>query len=112
MTARQRLESQQQENKNVKNVSKSSHLPSPPEPLKPHLKALLNLITFLFKEFSNLADDANIYKLVGPVLLKQDTSEAKSTVDGRLDFIDKEMYVLPKLYPLTRDICEGDERKW
>lgn len=43
-------------------------------------------------EFSTLADDANIYKLVGPVLLKQDTAEAKSTVDGRLEYIGQEMY--------------------
>lgn len=43
------------------------------------------------QEFSTLAEDANIYKLVGPVLLKQDTAEAKATVDGRLEFIDKEM---------------------
>jgi len=47
------------------------------------------------QEFANLDDDANIYKLVGPILLKQDTSEAKSTVDGRLEFIDKEMYLAP-----------------
>jgi len=38
-----------------------------------------------------LADDANVYKLVGPVLLKQETSEAKSTVDGRLNYIEQEM---------------------
>ncbi|TKA44086.1 hypothetical protein B0A54_04852 [Friedmanniomyces endolithicus] len=44
-------------------------------------------------EFAGLADDAVVYKLVGPVLLKQDTSEAKSTVDGRLDYIEKEMQV-------------------
>lgn len=43
------------------------------------------------QEFNKLSDDAKIYKLVGPVLLKQDTTEAKSTVDGRLDFIEKEM---------------------
>lgn len=43
------------------------------------------------QEFETLSDDANIYKLVGPILLKQDTAEAKSTVDGRLEFIDKEM---------------------
>jgi len=46
----------------------------------------------LFQEFNSLADDANIYKLVGPVLLKQDASEAKSTVDGRLEYIGGEMY--------------------
>ncbi|KAI4799195.1 hypothetical protein E4T44_09729 [Aureobasidium sp. EXF-8845] len=63
VAARQKLESQQQENKGVKS------------------------------EFATLDDDANIYKLVGPILLKQDTSEAKSTVDGRLEYIDKEMCV-------------------
>jgi len=46
------------------------------------------------QEFATLPDDANVYKLVGPVLLKQDTSEAKSTVDGRLEYINKEMYVI------------------
>jgi len=48
-----------------------------------------------------LSEDAKIYKLVGPVLLKQDTTEAKSTVDGRLEFIEKEMYVskVLSLYP-------------
>jgi chaperonin cofactor prefoldin len=45
-----------------------------------------------YQEFNSLADDANIYKLVGPVLLKQDTTEAKSTVDGRLEYIGGEMY--------------------
>lgn len=53
------------------------------------------------QEFAKLDDDANIYKLVGPVLLKQDTTEARSTVDGRLDYIEKEMYLLVLLTPLT-----------
>ncbi|CAD0108347.1 unnamed protein product [Aureobasidium uvarum] len=44
--------------------------------------------------------DANIYKLVGPILLKQDASEAKSTVDGRLEFIDKEMCAFSAFPPL------------
>ncbi|KAF2481545.1 Prefoldin [Neohortaea acidophila] len=43
------------------------------------------------KEFAGLEDDAKIYKLVGPVLLKQDTVEAKSTVDSRLQYIDGEI---------------------
>ncbi|KAI9838481.1 MAG: hypothetical protein M1838_004564 [Thelocarpon superellum] len=61
VAARQKLESQQQENKGVQ------------------------------KEFAKLADDAIIYKLVGPVLLKQDRSEAVLSVDARLDFINKEI---------------------
>lgn len=43
------------------------------------------------KEFKSLSDSANIYKLVGPVLLKQDKTEANSAVNGRLDFIGKEI---------------------
>ncbi|PSR81364.1 Prefoldin [Coniella lustricola] len=42
-------------------------------------------------EFKKLKDGEEIYKLVGPVLLKQDKVEAESTVNGRLEFIGKEM---------------------
>ncbi|POR31609.1 Prefoldin subunit 6 [Tolypocladium paradoxum] len=44
------------------------------------------------KEFDTLGDEETIYKLVGPVLLKQDKAEAESTVKGRLDFITSEMF--------------------
>ncbi|PCH08990.1 hypothetical protein PENOC_011600 [Penicillium occitanis (nom. inval.)] len=60
-TARQKLESQQQENQAVQ------------------------------QEFASLDDDSNIYKLIGPVLLKQEKSEAVMAVDGRLEFIEKEI---------------------
>ncbi|KAK3292922.1 Prefoldin [Chaetomium fimeti] len=43
------------------------------------------------KEFSNLKEGEAIYKLIGPVLLKQETTEAESTVKGRLEFIEKEI---------------------
>ena len=43
------------------------------------------------KEFDSLSEDANIYKLVGPVLLKQDKTEAVLAVKGRLDYIEGEM---------------------
>ena len=46
---------------------------------------------FLPQEFSKLKDDETIYKLIGPVLLKQEKAEAESTVNGRLEFIGKEM---------------------
>ena len=44
-----------------------------------------------FQEFDKVQDDANIYKLVGPVLLKRDRTEAVMAVDGRLDYIENEM---------------------
>ncbi|RHZ44509.1 tubulin-binding prefolding complex subunit YKE2 [Aspergillus thermomutatus] len=59
--ARQKLESQQQENKGVQG------------------------------EFAKLDEDSNIYKIVGPVLLKQDKNEAVMAVNGRLEFIEKEI---------------------
>ena len=46
-------------------------------------------------EFAHLDDDSNIYKLVGPVLLKQEKTEAIMAVNGRLEFIEKEMSVPP-----------------
>lgn len=61
--ARQKLESQQQENQGVQS------------------------------EFAQLDDESNIFKLVGPVLLKQDKTEATMAVNGRLEFIEKEMLV-------------------
>lgn len=76
--ARQKLEAQQTENKAVQ------------------------------KEFKTLADDADIYRLVGPVLLKQDKSEANNIVDGRLDFIGKE---IARTETRIKDIQQNSEKK-
>ncbi|KAL7619384.1 Prefoldin subunit 6 [Parahypoxylon ruwenzoriense] len=59
-------------------------------------------------EFERLKDGENIYKLVGPVLLKQDKVEAESTVNGRLEFIDKE---LERTESQIQEIQEKIERK-
>ena len=39
-----------------------------------------------------------MYKLVGPVLVKQEQAEAKSNVDKRLEFIKGEMCVYYKIH--------------
>lgn len=44
------------------------------------------------QEFSTLDSDAKIYKSTGPVLLKQDKSEAIMNVNKRIEFIESEMY--------------------
>ncbi|KAG0647055.1 Gim complex subunit 1 [Hyphodiscus hymeniophilus] len=75
--SRQRLESQQQENKAVQ------------------------------KEFASLEDDANIYKLIGPVLLKQEKTEAIMAVDGRLEFIENEIKRVEKQIKDTQDKSEA-----
>lgn len=38
-----------------------------------------------------MKEGESIYKLVGPVLLKQEKPEAESTVKGRLEFIGNEV---------------------
>lgn len=43
------------------------------------------------KEFSNLKAENDVFKLIGPVLIKQDTAEAKSNVEKRLEFINSEI---------------------
>ncbi|XP_018413649.1 PREDICTED: prefoldin subunit 6 [Nanorana parkeri] len=46
----------------------------------------------IVKKELGLLDDSNIvYKLIGPVLVKQDLEEAKSTVEKRLHYINGEI---------------------
>lgn len=45
------------------------------------------------QELELLDDEANVYKLVGPALIKQDLVEAKSNVSKRVEYIQNEMYV-------------------
>lgn len=37
--------------------------------------------------------DGNVYKMIGPVLVKQDLEEAKQTVAKRMEYISGEMWV-------------------
>ena len=43
-----------------------------------------------------MEDDAKVYKLTGPVLIKQDLSEARGNVEKRLDYIGAENERLEK----------------
>ena len=47
---------------------------------------------FSFQEL-DLANDNVVYKLIGPILVKQDLLEAKQTVEKRLEYITKELLV-------------------
>ncbi|KAJ5933347.1 Prefoldin subunit 6 [Penicillium verhagenii] len=74
--ARQKLESQQQENQGVQS------------------------------EFAQLDDESNIFKMVGPVLLKQEMTEAVMSVNGRLEFIEKEIKRIEKEIEAKQDEAE------
>ncbi|CAG8634871.1 490_t:CDS:2 [Paraglomus brasilianum] len=60
------------------------------------------------KEFKLLKEDANIYKLIGPVLVKQDKSEAVSNVDKRLEYIRSE---IKRVEGQITDLTQKSEKK-
>lgn len=43
------------------------------------------------QEFSTLTPENQVYKLIGPILMKQDQDEAKHNVEKRLEWIEGEM---------------------
>ena len=45
----------------------------------------------LLQELDLLKDDNEVFKLVGPVLVKQDLVEAKENVMKRMDYIKSEL---------------------
>ncbi|KAJ4808435.1 Prefoldin subunit 6 [Rhynchospora pubera] len=54
----------------------------------------------VLKELELLKEDANVYKLIGPVLVKQDLAEAKANVKKRIEYISAE---LKRLDGILRD---------
>lgn len=51
------------------------------------------------KELDLLKDDANVYKMIGPVLVKQDLAEARANVRKRIEYISAELYIFLKKIP-------------
>jgi prefoldin beta subunit len=45
----------------------------------------------LLQELVKLDSSANVYKMIGPVLVKQDIVEAKEVVQKRIDYISGEV---------------------
>ena len=49
-----------------------------------------------------MTPENEVYKLIGPVLVKQDQREAKTNVNKRLELIQGEMCVAMRFTPYTR----------
>mmetsp|Transcript_2377 Transcript_2377/g.3975 ORF Transcript_2377/g.3975 Transcript_2377/m.3975 type:complete len:125 (-) Transcript_2377:424-798(-) len=45
----------------------------------------------VLEELNRLDEDANVFKLIGPALIKQDLVEAKANVSKRIEYIKGEM---------------------
>ncbi|SPO22858.1 related to YKE2 - Gim complex component [Ustilago trichophora] len=60
------------------------------------------------KEFSKLTENNQVYKLIGPVLVKQDQGEAKTNVEKRIEFIKSE---IERVETQIKDLSEKSEKK-
>ncbi|RKF71896.1 putative prefoldin subunit 6 [Golovinomyces cichoracearum] len=100
--SRQRLESQLQENKGVQGVLQQKLSNN----LVQYKKLMCN-----HQEFSNLDKNTNIYKLCGPVLLKQDRTEAVLAVDARIEFINNEIKRVDKQIEDVQSKCNATREK-
>ncbi|KXS17560.1 Prefoldin [Gonapodya prolifera JEL478] len=60
------------------------------------------------EEFAALKSESVVYKLIGPVLVKQDLVEAKSNVDKRLEFINGE---IKRAETLLKDLTNKQEKR-
>lgn len=58
--------------------------------LFPHLLAPI-VVLFIIQELDLLEEEANVYKLIGPVLVKQDLAEANANVRKRIEYISAEL---------------------
>ncbi|CAI0545114.1 unnamed protein product [Linum tenue] len=62
----------------------------------------------VLKELELLKEDANVYKLIGPVLVKQDLAEANANVRKRIEYISAE---LKRLDATVQDLEEKQNSK-
>ncbi|CAH9075966.1 unnamed protein product [Cuscuta epithymum] len=62
----------------------------------------------VLKELDLLNEDASVYKLIGPVLVKQDLAEASANVKKRIDYISAE---LKRLDATLQDLEEKQHSK-
>jgi prefoldin beta subunit len=45
----------------------------------------------LSQELAALKPGESVYKLMGPMLVRQEQADARAVVDGRLEFLEKEL---------------------
>ena len=63
------------------------------------------------KELALLDDEDVVYKLIGPILVQQEISDAKIQVDSRIEMINKEIHKLEKNYQTNSKKIEGNRQK-
>ena len=64
--------------------------------------------TMVKNELTLLDDEDIVYKLIGPILVQQEISDAKIQVDSRIEMINKEIHKLEKNYQTNAKKIEGN----
>ncbi len=67
--------------------------------------------TIVKNELNLLDDEDVVYKLIGPILVQQETSDAKIQVDSRIEIINKEIHKLEKNYQTNSKNMEANRQK-
>ena len=67
--------------------------------------------TIVKNELNLLDDEDVVYKLIGPILVQQETSDAKIQVDSRIEIINKEIHKLEKNYQNYTKKIEANRQK-
>ena len=67
--------------------------------------------TIVKKELALLDDEDIVYKLIGPILVQQETSDAKIQVDSRIEMINKEILKLEKNYQANVKKIDDNKKK-
>ncbi|GAX74040.1 hypothetical protein CEUSTIGMA_g1490.t1 [Chlamydomonas eustigma] len=60
------------------------------------LQSQVNENEMVLEELNRLDDEASVFKMIGPALIKQDLVEAKSNVNKRIEYIKGEIDRLDK----------------
>ena len=50
-----------------------------------------HVLCLVFQELDLLDDDAKVFKLIGPALMKQNLKESRDNVNNRIKYINDEM---------------------
>ncbi|PSS00874.1 hypothetical protein PHLCEN_2v4101 [Hermanssonia centrifuga] len=72
------------------------------------LDAQLSENELVKKEFAQLTTNNTVYKMIGPVLVPQDQTEAKNNVDKRLEFIKGD---IERVEGQLKELGEKSEKK-
>ena len=78
-----------------------------PHPRRADVPRIADMRTPPAQELELLEEDARVFKLIGPVLVKQELLEVKTNVSKRIEYIKNDMTRLEKNLKKKQDEIDG-----